>query len=118
MNGWHKTFRETFCEHYRCPESQYVRKAFRKCLYRRALLLAPLLELLWRDFFQVDLDAIERLGAAQSWKELNTELRAFQSNSQLRGRLLRSQFRLRVSGNRIRRLAVQLFGPVAAADRK
>jgi len=116
VSGWPKTFRQAFCERYRCSEAQYVRKAFRKCLYRRVVLFAPLLETVWHDFFQVDLDAIERVGTTQNWKELHTELRAFLTNSDLRSRLLRSQFRLRVSGNRICHLAEVLFGPATPSS--
>ena len=109
------TFRQAFCERYHCSEAKYLRKAFRKCLYRRALLFAPFLEAAWRDFFQVDLDLIERAGVAQNWFELHAELRAFLTNSRLRSRRLRSQLRLRVSGNRVRRLAEVMFGPASRA---
>lgn len=61
-------------------------------------------------FFQVDMDVIERIGTARNWKELHEELEAFSVNSRLRTSLLRSQLRLRVSGNRICKLAELLFG--------
>ena len=112
MTRWPKTFKQAFCERYRCVESQYLRRAFTKCLFRRALPIAPFLLTLWPEFFRVDLDAIERIGAAQSWQELNSELNAFSYNSRLRSRPLRSQLRLRISGNRIRRLANLLFANI------
>lgn len=111
VSDWPKTFKEAFCERYRCPSDQYLRRAFRKCLYRRAVLLAPIIMAVSPAFFQVDMDVIERIGSARSWRELHAELRAFSINSRLRTRPLRSQFRLRVSGNRICKLAEVLFGP-------
>ncbi len=111
VTDWPKTLKEAFCERYKCPEDQYMRRAFRKCLYRRALPFARILTALSPEFFQVDLDVIERMGSARNWRELHAELRAFSTNSRLRTRPLRSQFHIRVSGNRIRRLAESLFGP-------
>lgn len=111
VSDWPKTFKEAFCERYRCPSDQYLRRAFRKCLYRRAALLAPIIMAVSPAFFQVDMDVIERIGSARSWRELHAELKAFSINSRLRTRPLRSQFRLRVSGNRICKLAEVLFGP-------
>ncbi len=111
VSDWPKTFKEAFCERYHCPSDQYLRRAFRKCLYRRAVLLAPIIMAVSPAFFQVDMDVIERIGSARSWRELHAELKAFSINSRLRTRPLRSQFRLRVSGNRICKLAELLFGP-------
>jgi|YNPBryantNP2012_1023418.scaffolds.fasta_scaffold03727_1 hypothetical protein len=111
VSDWPKTFKEAFCERYQCPPDQYLRRAFQKCLYRRAVFLAPIIMLVSPAFFQVDMDVIERIGSARSWRELHAELKAFSINSRLRTRPLRSQFRLRVSGNRICKLAELLFGP-------
>lgn len=111
MSDWPKTFKEAFCERYRCSQDEYLRRAFRKCLYRRAVPFAPIIMALSPAFFQVDMDVIERIGSARNWRELHAELKAYSINSRLRTRPLRSQFRLRVSGNRICKLAERLFGP-------
>jgi len=65
VSDWPKTFKEAFCEKYRCSQDQYIRRAFRACLYRRAVLFAPVIKALSPNFFQVDMDAIERVGSQQ-----------------------------------------------------
>jgi hypothetical protein len=108
---WPASFQETFCKHFGCPPEQFTRRAFRRCLYWRARLLAPVIGLLRPSFFTPDLDFIARVGQARSWAEFSGELQDF-SHTNRHGRGgTRGSLRLRVSGRNARRLAAELFPP-------
>ncbi len=83
----------------------------RWCLYRRALLVWPILRIIRPRFFQVDLDTIERVGDAQDWATFTAELAAFSAENRVRTGWLRNRFKFRLSGNRLTQLAEDLFGP-------
>ena len=44
-----------FCQRFHCPLSEYEDRAFRKCLYWHARMLAPVVRRLKPDFFAEDL---------------------------------------------------------------
>lgn len=83
----------------------------RRCLYRRALFVWPILRVLRRNFFQVDADTIERVGDAENWGAFRAELSAFSSENRMRSGFFRNRLKLRVSGSRLSQLAEEFFGP-------
>jgi len=40
QSAWPKTFKEAFCERFKCPPERYEQKVFLRCLYRHALPVA------------------------------------------------------------------------------
>lgn len=108
---WPQSFKAAFCSYYRCAEEDFLRRAFWKFMHRWAWPVAGVLRVLWPSFFQVDRDALERVGESRSWEELDAELRAFQDSGRLRSRLLHRRLRLRVSCGRIRKCTERLLGP-------
>jgi hypothetical protein len=111
LNNWPSKFNIAFCNRYSCSEADYTRRAMRKCLYRRALFVWPILSVLRRNFFQVDTDTLERIGDAENWGAFRTELSAFSSENRMRSGFFRNRLKLRISGNRLSQLAEELFGP-------
>lgn len=105
-----KSFRESFCEKYRCPTERYVLLATRKCLPWRVRLLRPFILLLHPEHFQMDFEFVERAGNALNWSELNGAIGAFDGNNRLRGGFYRNTLKLRVSGKRLSRLVRRVVG--------
>lgn len=116
MANWTQSFRETFCERMGCADADYPARIFRRTLYGHARPLAFGLRLLRPDHFTIDDELIEVAGNARSWDEFNQALESHAFNNKLRGGFLRRQLKLRVSGQKLSRIAVRLLG--ARSDRK
>lgn len=111
VDNWPSKFKIAFCSRFACSEADYVRRVLGRCLYRRAFFVRPVLRVLRPDFFQVDLDTIERVGDAENWGAFRAELAAFSSENRMRSGFFRNRFKIRISGNRLSQLAEELFGP-------
>jgi hypothetical protein len=81
----------------------------RECLYPRARVVAPLVRRLWPDFFEEDLTFIRYLGTAKGLGEAQAESRTFQDENQVAGGFLRVRLKMRVSGRKATRLALEVF---------
>jgi hypothetical protein len=99
-----------FCQRFNCPLSEYEERAFKKCLYWRARLLAPLVRRLDPEFFAADRRFIRYLGAATDLREANVDALNFQSSNRAHPSLWRTGLKIRVSGRKATMLAQQLFG--------
>ena len=102
-----------FCEHFKCPFSEFEDRAFRKCLYFHARLLAPFLLRLNPGCFDRDRVFIRYFGDAKNWEDVATEIIALHDQDRLKPRFMRTALRLRVSGRKANKLAAKLFPPAA-----
>ena len=102
-------FRDLFCQRFDCPSSEYEERAFRKCLYWHARFLAPAIRILKPDFFTEDLKFIGYLGHSTGLREALEDRSNFHDVNRWKGGLLRTAFRIRVSGRKASRLAERLF---------
>jgi hypothetical protein len=102
-------FQHLFCERFGCPEAQYEERAFKRCLYWHARLLAPFLRFLSPDLFAQDLKFIRYLGAATDWQEAKTDVNNFHVFNEGKTIFWREAFRLRVSGRKASDLARELL---------
>ena len=102
-------FQSLFSQRFRCSPSAYELRAFRKCLYWHAKLLAPVLRRLNPDFFAHDFRFIRHLGESTSLQEVTVDLLSFRNVNVGRPSFWRTGFRLRVSGRKASRLAHELF---------
>ncbi len=87
-----------------CPEPAFEPRVFWACLPWHARLLAPVLGLVWRDYFSVDHALIGCIGSVRSMGQLNAELGDYVVDRRNRG-WWRRRARVRVSTQRVRRLA-------------
>ena len=110
---WPKTFRESFCERFKCPAEDFERRIFWRCLYRRSLPIAALVYLFRRGYFDLDFQTIRQLGVARSSEEFRVELETFRYEYRMRGGVLRG-LRVRVSGKRLSELLREV---IPAGDR-
>ena len=109
MADWPMTFREAFCKYYECAPEEFVVRATRKALHRRARLLKPLILFFNPEHFKPDFEFLERLGAARNWQQVHAAIGAFESNNRLSGGLARNRFKLRASGRRASALITRVL---------
>ena len=102
-------FNALFCDRFRCPTASYEERAFRKCLYWHARLLAAGVRKVKLDFFAEDLKFIRNLGAVTGLREASAEAEDFQQANRARPSFFRTGLRIRVSGRKASRLAHVLF---------
>lgn len=106
------TFEESYCARHRCTPAQFRRRVFWLTLHRHALLFAPLA--LLGGHFEIDHELIAACGRARTLRELQEELKDHRNQPE-NARWLRRWLRLRVSTQRLRRLARQHLSCAAAA---
>ena len=104
-----KNFKILFCERFGYPISKYQAAAFKKCLYGRAKLIAPLIRILDRNFFAQDLKFIQILGESRHAEEARSDLLDFQDANLAGKPYLRRRLKLRVSGRKAIELARTVF---------
>ncbi len=108
-------FQLLFCQRFHCPLSEYEDRAFRKCLYWHARMLAPVVRRLKPDFFAEDFKFIRYLGASTSVGEAGMDLLRFRDVNRGRPSFWRTSLRIRVSALKASRLAHQLFAEAREA---
>ncbi len=102
-------FRALFCQAFNCPPSEYEERAFRKCLYWHARLVAPLLRPLSPHFFEEDFKFIRYLGASTGLRDANVDLLNFRDLNLGRPTFWRTSLKLRVSGRKASSLVQRFF---------
>lgn len=105
-----KTLKELLCAWCGWPEPAFEHRVFWTCLPWHARLLAPVMGLVWRDFFLVDHELIGSSGAVRSMGQLNEELADYVIDHRNRG-WWRRRARVRVSTQLLRRLARSHLAP-------
>jgi hypothetical protein len=104
-----RDLRSLFCEHFQCPPDDYEKRAYRKCLYWHARIIAPLLPSLTPRGCERDLLFIRYLGNAKTRQEVALELVALHDDDRSQPRFARYALRLRVSGRKASKLAFSLI---------
>ncbi len=108
-------FRFLFCRHFGCPETEFERRAFKRCLYAQARVLAPLLAFISPHFFDRDHAFIKSLGTTTRVSHVDRLASHFRDKVGHDADFLFKVLRIRVSGSKAIRLADQLFGQWKAA---
>ena len=111
-----RDLRSLFCERFKCLPSEFEERAFRKCLYLHARIIAPLLRWFNAGCFERDLLFIHYLGNAKNLHEVTAEIVALHDQD-LQPRFGRHAFRLRISGRKANQLASKLFRGNSAGPR-
>ncbi|MGD1084287.1 MAG: hypothetical protein ABSA47_05970 [Verrucomicrobiota bacterium] len=104
-----RELRSLFCERFRCAPDEFERRAYRKCLYLHARMIAPLLSRLTPRSFERDLLFIRYLGNAKDAREVAQEIVALHDHDRFKPQFARYALRLRVSGRKASALALRLF---------
>lgn len=98
-----------FCERFKCPPSEYEKRALWKCLYLHARIISPLLRLLNPGGFERDRLFIDDFGKAENWQAAMEEITALHHLDAFKPQLMRKTLRLRVSGRKAGKLADKLL---------
>ncbi len=97
------TFKDHFCRELSCPPERFEREVMRRCLFRRARILFPWIELFSGDFFFHERKLIERIANERNFNDIRHDIDFYQhkfvSMSARRG-----AFRIRISGQRLIRI--------------
>lgn len=101
---WPKTFRDAFCDSYRCAPERFEQALFWRALHRVAVPVAALVYWLKPDFFKEDLEAIRELGGARDADAFNHDVNLFYARNLRHGGFLRRTLDLRISGKRLIRI--------------
>ncbi len=104
-----RPFSTLFCQRFDCAPSEYEGRAFTKCLYWHARLLAPVVRKLKPSFFVEDFKFIRYVGAAASVREADVDVLNFHDVNVGKRGSWRTDFRIRVSGRKASKLARELF---------
>lgn len=102
-------FKKRFCELFRCPESEFEKRALNKCLYLHARCLAPVLRRVYPKLFENDLEMIRYLGQTTGLREAIQETHSFHDQNASRREFMRKTLRLRASGRKAGGLARRVF---------
>lgn len=109
-----RSFSESVCEQLGLHPNQYENVVFQRCLYRKALILSPLLRCYNRNFFAPDHDFIRRVGQIRRREELLRELDEFYYHPK-NGGWLRRRFNLRISCRKLVALARKVMPELRAS---
>jgi len=102
-------FTSLFCEQYHCAPSEFEERALRVCLYWRARILAPLIRLIWPNYFGRDLELIRYLAKTPGRRDAMNELSAFMEADKARGGFARKMLYIRIAPQKTSRLIGLLF---------
>ena len=89
-------FKQAFCDYYKCPPEQYLRKAFLRSLHASARPIG------WLLTEQPEcLEVLEEAGKTTSEEELLDLIEQFEYQVKVHGGILARHLKLRVSGQRL-----------------
>lgn len=106
---WTKTFRERFCEVFRCEPAAFEERVFWRTLHRHSIPLAAWLYKRDPDFFREDFDFIREIGSIKDPRVFTTELNRFHGRNVREKSWLRGSLSVRVSAKRLIRVKNQIF---------
>ena len=105
----HLSLKSLFCTKFGCSAAEYEKRAFRKCLYWHARLLAPLLRNIKPHFFLEDFKFIRYLGESEGVRDATADVKNYNDVNRGSRSLLRTGLKIRVSGRKAHRLVHELF---------
>ena len=106
-----RDFRSAFCSYYNCPDQDFEKTALLKVLHRRALPLAWIILHLSPAWFAPDFQILRRFGALtrkSSFYSDALDVRHDYARLQAAG-FLRRAFKLRISGQRLLKVASEIW---------
>ena len=105
------SFQELYCERFQCSPEQFAEDVLWRCVYPQAEFLARSLWRIDRGFFATDLHLLEEVAGLTDNESVVSEINDTRYRFKPRG-LLRGKLRVRVSSQRLLKLANDLFKPV------
>jgi hypothetical protein len=114
-NSWPMTFRERFCEQFKCELSLFEEAVFWRCLNRpHAWFFAKFIFPKRRFIFKEDLDFIHELGGVHDPLIFKNEVNRYHGRNVRERGWIRGTFGIRVSGKRVMKLKNRIFRNIHA----
>lgn len=110
---WRSTFRERFCELYKCAPADFERVVFFRCVHRHAWPLARWLFKKDPLVFKEDTDFIHEIGGVRDPLVFKSEVNRFHGRNVRERGWIRGFLGVRVSARRAINLKNKLFRPSA-----
>ena len=104
-------FRAAFCAHFGCLDESFPTECFRKAIDPYWRLAVGVIRRVHPDFFRPDLEYLELVGRAESWREFAGLANAIRRDATLNRGLLRRSFHLRISGGLLLKLREKMIRP-------
>lgn len=98
-----KNFSELYCIQQGIPPEEFEAAVLKRALYPHARMVAPLVKILWPEFFAADLDFVRSAGRLRRFRDFFHESEEFAHHPANTG-MLRSLLNVRVSSRSIRRM--------------
>jgi len=102
------SFRELYCEKFPCLPERFAEDVLWRCVYPRAKMLARLLWRIDRGYFAPDFHLLEEVAEMTDNESMVSEINDARYRFKPRG-LLRGKLRVRLSSQKLRDLANELF---------
>ena len=106
---WKSTFRERFCEAYKCAPDEFEEKVFWRCLHRHAWIFAKFLYRSDPKIFKEDIEFIHEIGSVTNPYMFKSELNRYHGRNVRERGWLRGTFVIRVSARRVITLKNRIF---------
>ncbi len=104
------SFKNAICMRNGWLPSSYMDKVLWRCMHKRGVYVARLINALNPGYFRRDRELIMEIGDATNLMDFKEALSKFASDNKKRGGLLRGALKLRISGQRTMRLGAEYFG--------
>lgn len=111
-NQWKQTFRERFCEHYKCAPERFEEEVFWRCIHWHAGMLARILYSRDPSLFKEDFEFIHELGGIRDPLIFKSELNRFHGRNVRDKGWIRGTFHIRVSAKRVINLKKRIYRAV------
>ena len=95
-----RSLSDRICEKLGLHPNQFENEVFQRCLYGKARVLRPLLQIYNHNFFEADRDFVRRIGKIRRREELTRELDEFYYHPK-NGNWLRRRLKLRISCRKV-----------------
>lgn len=101
--------KNAFCMKYVIPPERFDRAVFWRCVHERGSGIARVILFLYPGYFRRELQLIQQIGRYTEMSEVQGALQRYHKETQSDGGFIRRKLKVRLSGERLLRLAAELL---------
>ena len=102
------TLKEAVCKVHHLEEKKFVPFVLKKCLFRRARIIMPVVRFFYQDYLFNESRLVEKVAEARSLREIQEEVDFYQ-HKYVVNLIMKDALRFRLSGMRLMSLANEAF---------
>ena len=103
-------FRDACCRYFDCERDEWESYVFRECLYGHARLLWWLFRWMNPSAVESDYEFLRFIGGSTESKSIMNEAAGYHYENRMRRGYLRNKLKMRLSGERLIQLSIEVFG--------